>query len=50
MWYICDFFYFALFSYVILPLLWFFWLSYVLEHSIFQEEVRVAQEFYYNVL
>lgn len=24
MWYICDFFYFALFSYVILPLLWFF--------------------------
>lgn len=28
----------------------FFWLSYVLEHSIFQEEARVAQEFYYNVL
>lgn len=26
MWYICDFFYFALFSYVILPLLWFFFL------------------------
>lgn len=38
------------FSHMLSYLTVFFWLSYVLKHRIFQEEVRVAQELYYNVL
>lgn len=50
MWYICDFFTLHFSHMLSYLLLWFFfWLSYVLKQY-FEEQVRVAQEFYYNEL